>query len=52
MQYRELHLIHRADLNGKEAWKGRGYIDIDMADSLCYTVETNNIVKKLYSNQK
>ena len=41
----------------REGWegdaKGRGYGDIciHIADSLCYTAETNNIVKQLYSNK-
>ena len=39
-----------ADLYGKENQK-RGDICIHKADSLCYTVETNNIGKQLYSNK-
>ena len=35
------------DLNGKEIPKGWD-ICIDIADSLCYTVETNSVVKQLY----
>ena len=38
------------DLKGKEVQK-RGDINIHIADSLCYTVETNNIVKQIYSNK-
>ena len=38
------------DLNRKEI-QNRGDIYIHMADSLCYTVETNNTVKQLYSNK-
>ena len=38
------------DLNGKEVQK-RGDINIHKMDSLCYTVETNNIVKQIYSNK-
>ena len=40
-----------------EGWegdtRGRGYGDIciHIADSLCYTAETNNIVKQLYSSK-
>ena len=43
---------------GQGGWegdtRGRGYGDIRMhiSDSLCYTVETNNTVKQLYSNKK
>ena len=38
------------DLNGKEIQKRRD-ICICMADSLCRMVDTNNIVKQLYSNK-
>ena len=38
------------DLSGKEIQK-RGDICIHIADSLCCTVETNDIVKQLYSNK-
>ena len=38
------------DLNGKEVQK-RGDINIRIADSLCYTVETNSIVKQIYSDK-
>ena len=33
--------------------RGRGYGDIciHIADSLCYTAETNNIIKQLHSNK-
>ena len=39
------------DLNGKEI-QNSGAICIYMADSLCCTVENDNIVKQLYSNKK
>ena len=37
-------------LNGKEIQK-REYVCINIDDSLCCTIETNNIVKQLYSNK-
>ena len=37
-------------LNGKEIQK-REYVCINIDDSLCCTVETNNIVKQLYSKK-
>ena len=43
MEHRELYSTFGGVLNGKEVQK-RG-------DSLCYTVETNNIVKQIYSNK-
>ena len=48
--HRELYLMHRGDLNGKEVQKG-GDICITMADSSCCAVEINNIAKQLYSNK-
>ena len=38
------------DLNGKEIQK-RGDICVHIADSLCSTVETNNITEQLHSNK-
>ena len=42
----------RDDLEGRGGkWEG-GDICIYIADLLCYTAETNNIVKQLYPNLK
>ena len=40
-----------SDLNGKEIQK-RGDVCIHTADSHYVTVETNSVVKQLYSNKK
>ena len=40
-----------SDLYGKEI-QTRGDICIHMVDSLCRTADTNNIVKRLYSNKE
>ena len=37
----ELYLMHCSDLNGKEVQKGG---DTCIADSFCYTVETNKML--------
>ena len=50
IQYRELYSMLCADSYGKENRK-RGDICIHIADSLGYTVETNNIGKQLYSTK-
>ena len=42
------------DIEGWEGGsRGRGFGDIcmHMADSLCYTTETNSVVRQLYSNE-
>ena len=51
VQLRELYSVLCGDLNGKEIQKW-WEICIHVADLLCCTVETNNIVKQLYSNKK
>ena len=38
------------NLNGKEI-HNRENVCIDIADSFCCTIESNNIVKQLYSNK-
>ena len=45
-------LMHCGDLNGKEVQK-RGDMYVCIADSLCYTTETNTafIVKQLHANK-
>ena len=50
MEHRELYSMFGGVLNGKEVQK-RGDKSIRIAYSLCYTVETNNIVKQIYSNK-
>ena len=42
-------LLSASNLNGKELQKRQVYVYI--ADSICCTVETNNIVKQLYFNK-
>ena len=44
-------LIHCGDLNRKKVQKG-GDICICMADSLCYTIETNTTLKSNYTSIK
>ena len=39
------------DREGESEAQEGGDICIHMADSLCYTAETNNTVKQLYSNK-
>ena len=41
VKLRELYLMHCSDLNGKEVQKGG---DTCIADSFCYTVETNKML--------
>ena len=46
----EFYSVLSGDLNGKEIWK-RGDICMHIADSLCCRIETNNILKQLYSDK-
>ena len=39
-------------VGGRRKMGGYGNICIHIADSLCYTTETNKIVKQLYSNKE
>ena len=48
-KHRDLYWV-LCDLNGKDILK-RGDICIQISDSLCCTVETDIIVKQLYSNK-
>ena len=45
-----LYSMLSVDLNRKEIQK-RGDICIHIADSLCCTIETNNILKQLYPDE-